>query len=60
MDLIEGSETSANINQTLGIHPKIEAVSICCCLPESSDKIFPCGGRGLRPHALPKTLVSSS
>jgi hypothetical protein len=27
MDLIEGSETSsANINQTLGIHPKIETV----------------------------------
>jgi hypothetical protein len=25
-DLIEGSETSANINQTLGIHPKIETV----------------------------------
>jgi hypothetical protein len=23
----EGSETSANINQTLGIHPKIETVS---------------------------------
>jgi hypothetical protein len=28
MDLIEGSETSANINQTLGIHPKIETVKI--------------------------------
>jgi hypothetical protein len=27
MDLIEGSETSANINQTLGIHPKIETVN---------------------------------
>jgi hypothetical protein len=26
MDLIEGSETSANINQTLRIHPKIETV----------------------------------
>jgi hypothetical protein len=26
MDPIEGSETSANINQTLGIHPKIETV----------------------------------
>jgi hypothetical protein len=26
MDLKEGSETSANINQTLGIHPKIETV----------------------------------
>jgi hypothetical protein len=25
--LIEGSETSANINQTLGIHPKIETVN---------------------------------
>jgi hypothetical protein len=28
MDLIEGSETSANINQTLGIHPKIETVKL--------------------------------
>jgi hypothetical protein len=28
MDLTEGSETSANINQTLGIHPKIETVRI--------------------------------
>jgi hypothetical protein len=28
MDLIEGSETSANINQTLGIHPKIETVKV--------------------------------
>jgi hypothetical protein len=28
MDLIEGSETSANINQTLGIHPKIETVNL--------------------------------
>jgi hypothetical protein len=28
MDPIEGSETSANINQTLGIHPKIETVKI--------------------------------
>jgi hypothetical protein len=27
MDTIEGSETSANINQTLGIHPKIETVN---------------------------------
>jgi hypothetical protein len=27
MDLIEGSETSDNINQTLGIHPKIETVN---------------------------------
>jgi hypothetical protein len=27
MDLIEGSETSVNINQTLGIHPKIETVN---------------------------------
>jgi hypothetical protein len=27
MDLIEGSETSAHINQTLGIHPKIETVN---------------------------------
>jgi hypothetical protein len=27
MDLIEGSETSANINQTLGIHQKIETVN---------------------------------
>jgi hypothetical protein len=27
MDPIEGSETSANINQTLGIHPKIETVN---------------------------------
>jgi predicted DNA-binding antitoxin AbrB/MazE fold protein len=27
MDLREGSETSANINQTLGIHPKIETVN---------------------------------
>jgi hypothetical protein len=26
MDLIEGSKTSANINQTLGIYPKIETV----------------------------------
>jgi hypothetical protein len=29
MDLIEGSETSANINQTLGIHLKIETVNFC-------------------------------
>jgi hypothetical protein len=28
MDPIEGSETSANTNQTLGIHPKIETVNI--------------------------------
>jgi hypothetical protein len=28
MDLIEGSETSANINQTLGIHPKTETVNL--------------------------------
>jgi hypothetical protein len=28
MDPTEGSETSANINQTLGIHPKVETVSI--------------------------------
>jgi hypothetical protein len=27
MDPIEGSETSSNINQTLGIHPKIETVN---------------------------------
>jgi hypothetical protein len=27
MEPIEGSETSANINQTLGIHPKIETVN---------------------------------
>jgi hypothetical protein len=27
MDPIEGSETSANINQKLGIHPKIETVN---------------------------------
>jgi hypothetical protein len=27
MDPIEGFETSANINQTLGIHPKIETVN---------------------------------
>jgi hypothetical protein len=27
MDPTEGSETSANINQTLGIHPKIETVN---------------------------------
>jgi hypothetical protein len=27
MDPIEGSEMSANINQTLGIHPKIETVN---------------------------------
>jgi hypothetical protein len=27
MDLIEGSETSAKINQMLGIHPKIETVN---------------------------------
>jgi hypothetical protein len=28
MDLIEGTETSANINQTLGIHSKIETVNL--------------------------------
>jgi hypothetical protein len=28
MDPTEGSETSANINQTLGIHPKVETVNI--------------------------------
>jgi hypothetical protein len=27
MDPTEGSETSANINQTLGIHPKVETVN---------------------------------
>jgi hypothetical protein len=27
MDPTEGFETSANINQTLGIHPKIETVN---------------------------------
>jgi hypothetical protein len=27
MDPTEGSEPSANINQTLGIHPKIETVN---------------------------------
>jgi hypothetical protein len=26
MDLTEGSETSANINQTLGKHPKVNTV----------------------------------
>jgi hypothetical protein len=29
MDPTEGSETSANINQTLGIHPKVETVITC-------------------------------
>jgi hypothetical protein len=28
MDLTEGSETSANINQTLGIHQKVDTVNI--------------------------------
>jgi hypothetical protein len=28
MDPIEGSETSANIKQTLGIHPKIETGNV--------------------------------
>jgi hypothetical protein len=27
MDLTEGSETSANINQTLGKHPKVDTVN---------------------------------
>jgi hypothetical protein len=27
MDLTEGSETAANINQTLGIHPKVDKVN---------------------------------
>jgi hypothetical protein len=27
MDPTESSETSANINQTLGIHPKVETVN---------------------------------
>jgi hypothetical protein len=27
MDLTEGSETSANINQTLGIHPNVDTVN---------------------------------
>jgi hypothetical protein len=27
MDPTEGSETSSNINQTLGIHPKVETVN---------------------------------
>jgi hypothetical protein len=27
MDLTEGSETSANINQTLGKHPKVNTVN---------------------------------
>jgi hypothetical protein len=27
MDPTEGSETSANINQTLGIHPKVETLN---------------------------------
>jgi hypothetical protein len=28
MDLTEGSETSANINQTLGKHPKVNTVKV--------------------------------
>jgi hypothetical protein len=33
MDLTEGSETSANINQTPGNHPKIEILKVCYALP---------------------------
>jgi hypothetical protein len=40
MDPIEGSETSANINQTLGIHPKIETVKLVNNFP-----FFFLGGR---------------
>jgi hypothetical protein len=29
MDLTEGPETSANINQTLGKHPKVNTVNVC-------------------------------
>jgi hypothetical protein len=29
MDLTEGSETSTNIEQTLGKHPKVNTVKIC-------------------------------
>jgi hypothetical protein len=39
MDLIEGSETSANINQTLGIHPKIETVNVQS-VPRHSPDIY--------------------
>jgi hypothetical protein len=43
MDLIEGSETSANIIQTLGIHPKIETVNTehSESLKSRKDLIFP-------------------
>jgi hypothetical protein len=33
MDLTEGSETSANINQTLEKHPKVNTVkNVCSCV----------------------------
>jgi hypothetical protein len=36
MDLTEGSETSTNINQTLGKHPKVNTVNdeISVCITE--------------------------
>jgi hypothetical protein len=53
MDPIEGSETSANINQTLGIHPKIETVNSktkitrqenrwVCALQQAPMSVTPC------------------
>jgi hypothetical protein len=43
MDLIEGSETSANINQTLGIHPKIETVNKKCDVSSRTKRVLPDG-----------------
>jgi hypothetical protein len=39
MDPTEGSETSANINQTLGIHPKVETVNFKNCFPGGHEEV---------------------
>jgi hypothetical protein len=45
MDLTEGSETSANINQTLGKHPKVNTVNILttASIKWAEAVIFPTG-----------------
>jgi hypothetical protein len=42
MDPTEGSETSANINQTLGIHPKVETIK--------NERILTSEGGSSRSH----------
>jgi hypothetical protein len=40
MDPTEGSETSANINQTLGIHPKVETVKTVISVHHHANKMY--------------------